>query len=606
MRRHPNLFVISAAVLLLSLTGWLFAPPARAAAGDGTPRDANIAFYGRWDTTDPAAVVPRFAGAYLVTGFTGTRVALRQRAAIDLYYSIDGAADVYLRNVSGTVNLTPAALRPGNHTLRVSYRVVAGSYHGDAVFRGLVLDNGATTFAVTRPAKLLEFVGDSITVGTTSSKNALTAYGWLTGEQLGAAHTQIAEGGACLVSAADGCTGMADRFLRGNTAAGSPLWDFSRYQADAVVINLGTNDVGHGVSTTTFQTVYTRLLRDVRAKYPRAAILALQTFTKRYSAQTQAAVQAVTAAGDRNTFFVPTDGWLPAGGLSDNVHPNDAGHRAVAARLAPIVAARLTSGATPPDGGTPAPSPCPGPGTPAAAAATVKIWMAGDSTMMNPQGTCPAGWGSQFAAYFTTDVLVQNSAVGGRSIQTWLYEGNVTGVKDSAGECVVSPATYSTRWTGMLDAATGMRAGDYLFIQFGINDGASACPRHVGAARYQQLLGVMARAAVARGAKPVLVTPVAAITCSGGTAVGNRGFLTETRNAAAANGVPVIDLHQRSVALYNALRLCPNNGDYTAGAVGAFFCNDRTHFEVAGARQIAGLITTALREQGIPLASYLR
>ncbi|WP_433716901.1 GDSL-type esterase/lipase family protein [Actinoplanes sp. CA-051413] len=345
MRRRLNVLVLALAALLFALTGWLLAPAAQAAAGDGSPRDPNIAFYGRWDTANPAAVVPHFAGAYLVTGFTGTRVALRQRAAIDLYYSVDGAADVYLRNVSGTVNLTPTPLRAGNHTLRVSYRVVAGSYHGDAVFQGLVLDSGATTVAPPRPARLVEFIGDSITVGTTSSKNALTAYGWLTGERLGAAHTQIAEGGACLVSAADGCTGMADRFLRNNTAAGSPLWDFSRYRADAVVINLGTNDVGHGVSSTTFQTVYTQLLRDIRARYPQAAILALQTFTKRYAAQTQAAVQTVTTAGDRNTFFVPTDGWVPAGGLSDNVHPNDAGHQAIAARLAPIVAGKLAAAA---------------------------------------------------------------------------------------------------------------------------------------------------------------------------------------------------------------------------------------------------------------------
>lgn len=233
--------------------------------------------------------------------------------------------------------------------------------------------------------------------------------------------------------------------------------------------------------------------------------------------------------------------------------------------------------------------------------------MAGDSTMMNPQGgVCPVGWGSQFAPYFTTDVTVQNSAVGGRSIQTWLYEGNVTGTKNSAGECIVSPTTYSTRWTAMLDATTGMQAGDYLFVQFGINDGDSACPRHVGTARYQELLGVMAQAAKARGAKPILVTPVAAITCSGSTAVGNRGFLTETQNAATANGVPMIDLHKRSVALYNTLKLCPNNGDYTAGAVGAFFCNDHTHFETEGARQIAALITTALRDQNIDLAAYLR
>jgi lysophospholipase L1-like esterase len=237
----------------------------------------------------------------------------------------------------------------------------------------------------------------------------------------------------------------------------------------------------------------------------------------------------------------------------------------------------------------------------------IKIWMAGDSTMMNPQGgVCPVGWGSQFASYFTTDVTVQNSAVGGRSVQTWLYEGNVTSTKNSAGECIVSPNTYSSRWTAMLNSTTGMQAGDYLFIQFGINDGDPNCPRHVGGARYQELLGVMAQAAKARGAKPVLVTPVAAITCSGSTAVGNRGFLTETRNAATANGVPLIDLHQRSVALYNSLKLCPNNGDYTSGAVGAFFCNDHTHFETAGARQIAGLIATALREQGIDLSAYLR
>jgi lysophospholipase L1-like esterase len=232
--------------------------------------------------------------------------------------------------------------------------------------------------------------------------------------------------------------------------------------------------------------------------------------------------------------------------------------------------------------------------------------MAGDSTMMNATGTCPVGWGSQFAPYFTGDVTVQNSAVGGRSIQTWLYEGNVTGTKNAAGECVVSPATYSARWTAMLDAATGMRAGAYLVIQFGINDGDSACPRHVGGARYQELLGVMAQAAKARGARPIMVTPVAAITCSGSTAVANRGFLAETRNAADAAGVPLIDLHQRSIAWYNSLRLCPNNGDYTAGAVGAFFCADHTHFEADGARQIAGLIAAALREQAIPLASYLR
>jgi lysophospholipase L1-like esterase len=259
---------------------------------------------------------------------------------------------------------------------------------------------------------------------------------------------------------------------------------------------------------------------------------------------------------------------------------------------------------------SPSPTPCTGPSTPpvtppTSAPAQVKVWMAGDSTMMNA-GACPIGWGSQFGSYLTSNATVQNSAVGGRSIQTWLYEGNVTSTKNASGECTLSSTAYSSRWMAMLNTSNGFRAGDYLIIQFGINDGDTACPRHVGAARFKELLGVMATAARTRGVQPIFVTPVAAIRCSGNTAVGNRGFVTETTAAATANGVPVIDLHAKSVALYNSLKLCPNNGDYATGAVGAFFCNDHTHFEAAGARQIAGLIATALKAQNISLAAYLR
>ncbi|MBP2327319.1 lysophospholipase L1-like esterase [Kibdelosporangium banguiense] len=239
-------------------------------------------------------------------------------------------------------------------------------------------------------------------------------------------------------------------------------------------------------------------------------------------------------------------------------------------------------------------------------AAAVKVWLAGDSTMANPRSGCPVGWGSQFDPLFNDNVTVVNNAVAGRSIQTWLYESNVTATKDSAGECVVSPKTYAQRWRDMLDPAIGMKAGDYLMIQFGINDGDRNCPRHVGSARYRELLTTMATAAKARGVQAIFLTPVAAITCSGNTAVGNRGFLTETTQTGSAGQVPVIDLHKLSYTLYNTLKLCPNDGDYTKGAVGAFFCNDHTHFEAAGALQIARVVAKALRDQRISLANHLK
>ncbi|MFF1510995.1 GDSL-type esterase/lipase family protein [Streptomyces sp. NPDC058326] len=256
------------------------------------------------------------------------------------------------------------------------------------------------------------------------------------------------------------------------------------------------------------------------------------------------------------------------------------------------------------------PAPCaaaPATATSAEVAATpITVWLAGDSTMANPGALCPVGWGSQFDALFDDDVTVRNLAVGGRSIQTWLYESAVSGTMGADGECRLTSSTYSARWQAMLNATTGMKAGDYLFLQFGINDSPPTCPRHVGPARYQQLMTMMVRAAQARGAHPVLLTPVAAITCSGTTATKNRGFVTETYATGTATGAPVIDLQTLSVSLYNSLRFCPHDGDFGSGPVGAFFCDDRTHFDTYGAQRIAGLVAGDLRRQNLPLATRLR
>lgn len=238
----------------------------------------------------------------------------------------------------------------------------------------------------------------------------------------------------------------------------------------------------------------------------------------------------------------------------------------------------------------------------------IKVWLAGDSTVMDCTGTCPCGWGSQFQGLLNANATVINSAVGGRSIQTWLYDPNVTTTMDANGECVVSPKTYSSRWQEMTDPAGGMKPGDYLFIEFGINDGDTTCNRHVGTALFQSYLATMAQAAKKLGAQPVFLTSTSYIACSGATAASNRGFVSETKAAGQANGVPVIDLTALSAALYTSLGLCPNAGDYTSttSAVGKFFCDDHTHFEATGAVAIAKLVAQAVKDQGIGLAAYLR
>jgi len=244
----------------------------------------------------------------------------------------------------------------------------------------------------------------------------------------------------------------------------------------------------------------------------------------------------------------------------------------------------------------------------------IKVWLAGDSTMADGASCsasgCPCGYGTQLDPLFNSNVTVVNNAVGGLTIQTWLYQG-VSSTPDANGECAVTNTAFQSRWTNMLSGANAMKAGDYLFISFGINDGDSSCPKHVGQAKYLGYLNLMVTAAKALGVESILMPPVGAIGCStdGSTAINIRNayFTTATNDAGTANNVPVIDLGALSVALYNSLGLCPNSADYTSttSKVGQFFCQDHTHFELAGAKQIAQVIVKALKDQGIGLGAYV-
>src|SRR5690349_10280196 len=352
--------VLAGLVVGLSTTPATAAPErvhaASAPSGTGLPNDPNLQYYGRWNSSDPSYPAMGFAGGYLQAGFTGSSIGVRQRRAIDLYYSIDRSPPKWRRNVSGDLTLA-TGLSGTSHTIRVGYRERESSYTGDAVFGGLILAGGAQTVPSARPRNLVEFVGDSITVGYRNANRPFVAYPWLAGEALGAGHTQVARSGACLVGR-QGCLAMMDLFRRSSTSATHDDWDFSTYQATAVVINLGTNDIGHGVSANQFQQNYIVMLQRVRQAYPQAHIFAMRTFQGWYAPETRNAVASRNAAGDGRVHFVDTTGWLnPATDTSDQTHPNETGHAKIAQRLGPILNQYLCSKGTPCVSGLPLPLP---------------------------------------------------------------------------------------------------------------------------------------------------------------------------------------------------------------------------------------------------------
>ena len=254
----------------------------------------------------------------------------------------------------------------------------------------------------------------------------------------------------------------------------------------------------------------------------------------------------------------------------------------------------------------------------------ITVWIAGDSTVMTCSSACPCGWGMYLGDKLNDAVTVVNSAVGGRSIRSWLYTTLATanqpwdsssGATNDGYECDVERDTsgepiVQDRWAAMLD---GMSQGDYLLIQFGINDGACPCDgtytgRCVTSRSFIETLGMMAQAAKERGTQPVFVTSPSAADCvNGNQVVPNRGFVTETQTAGTTYDVPVINLTQLSADLYNSLGVCPHDGDFTStmSVAGKFFCDDHTHFSDEGAPQIAEVIVRALADQGIGLASYV-
>ncbi|SEU38697.1 Lysophospholipase L1 [Stigmatella erecta] len=330
-----------AGVLLLS--GLVSSPGASAATGDGSASDANILYVGRWDRTNASVARSYWSGAYFRVHFTGTSVQLRLAGAANLYVSIDGGGEAYYPGATGTVNLTPTPLAAGVHTLRVASR----SETDVIQFQGLVLSSGATTLVPAARSKRIEFVGDSITAGCCAlTRGALNDYAWLVGEALNADHTQIAYSGICLQ---DGVAcfspnniGMSQQYFKLQTVQypSSPAWDFSRYAADAVVINLGTNDNNWGVSDAAFQSTYITFLQNIRARYPNALLFVLRTFGGFKVAPTLAAVNARIAAGDTKLSYVDTTGWVTPGtaDFSDDLHPSDSGHAKIARLLAPFLA----------------------------------------------------------------------------------------------------------------------------------------------------------------------------------------------------------------------------------------------------------------------------
>lgn len=202
------------------------------------------------------------------------------------------------------------------------------------------------------------------------------------------------------------------------------------------------------------------------------------------------------------------------------------------------------------------------------------IFVAGDSTVCDWDPALATiispterGWAQELSQFLTPGIAVANYADSG----------------ETAGG-------FYTKF--FPQARTAMRAGDYLFVQFGHNDQKSQADID----SYKANLMKYITDARAKSVTPVLFTPVArkgASTASPGFA----GLDQQVRDLATAQGVALVDLTSLSLAYY---RTVPDLSSLFATS------SEGTHFGESGATQIAGVVANALKAGSLPLRTLVR
>lgn len=93
------------------------------------------------------------------------------------------------------------------------------------------------------------------------------------------------------------------------------------------------------------------------------------------------------------------------------------------------------------------------------------IFLAGDSTVKTYEDSqYIAGWGQYLGLFLTDDIKIVNAAHGGRSSRSFINEGRLYDIEGN---------NYTFSQNGGNSIADDIKAGDYLFIQFGHNDDSS-------------------------------------------------------------------------------------------------------------------------------------
>lgn len=223
------------------------------------------------------------------------------------------------------------------------------------------------------------------------------------------------------------------------------------------------------------------------------------------------------------------------------------------------------------------------------------IYGIGDSTMANkvkPEENPERGWGQLFPMFLTDDIKFDNRAVNGRSTKSFI-------------ETKLWGAVYNV-----------LQPGDYVFIQFGHNDGkVTDSTRYTNphtAYRYNLIRFV--NETRKKGAIPVLFSSITRRTFNkeGVLIDSHRDYPLEMRLVAQEYNVPFIDMQYYTETLeqsYGPEESKKLHLHFEAGVI-PYYKNekheDNTHLSVEGATAVAKIAAEELKKTKLDLVKYIK
>ena len=214
------------------------------------------------------------------------------------------------------------------------------------------------------------------------------------------------------------------------------------------------------------------------------------------------------------------------------------------------------------------------------------VYLAGDSTVVDQDKEPWAAWGQMIPLFFGPRIVIANEAESGETIRSFTGERRLDKILST------------------------IQPGDFLLIQFAHNDQKGGTPE---AMDFKGSLRKYMEAARAHGASPILVTAMNRRTFDADGKITDSlgGYPQAMREFAAANNIPLIDLNTLSKTLFETMG--------PEGTLKAFVhypahtfpgqddeLKDDTHFNGYGAFELARAVVQAIRDQNLPLASYLK